>query len=104
MLAPVHSEEENDFITSLAQNSTFWIDGNRNCSRNCFWQWSGLNQKISYFNWRKGEPNNYGPGPENCILVLGTGYIYKVNEYGVWNDVSCYARYGFVCSTAVSFI
>ena len=95
------SKEENDFITTLSPKSSVWIDGKKNCSSgNCFWQWSGLNQKISYFNWRRGEPNNKG-GIEDCIT---NGYEFEVNDYGVWNDRSCDARYGFVCRTAVSFI
>ena len=94
----MHSEEENDFISSLSpQGSLFWIDGKRSCDRSdCPFHWSGQNQKISYNNWRQGEPNN-DRGNEDCIAV-GWGK-------NLWNDVKCSVNWfaGYVCKK-VSFI
>lgn len=48
---------------------------------------------FTYTAWRKGEPNNDGPG-EDCVQVN------KSTDAG-WNDHNCDVHFNFVCETII---
>ena len=52
------------------------------------WRFSSDETKVSYFNWRNGEPNN-GGGNEDCVV------IYRSD--GKMNDGPCTHKTSFVC-------
>lgn len=52
-------------------------------------RWSD-GSKLTYANWRPGEPNNFF-GNEQCVNIW---------EEGKWNDNSCHMSFGFICSIA----
>uniref|UniRef100_G1QFQ7 C-type lectin domain-containing protein n=1 Tax=Myotis lucifugus TaxID=59463 RepID=G1QFQ7_MYOLU len=43
--------------------------------------------RLTYSNWKKDEPNDFGSG-EDCVILL---------KDGIWNDVSCSASFVAVC-------
>ena len=51
-------------------------------------------EKISYDNWYKNEPNDWGKGGEDCT---------ELNRFGKsqqWNDIACSHSKPFVCELA----
>ena len=49
---------------------------------------------ITWKNWNKNEPNNYGKG-EDCVHI--TNGLYGPAAGGLWNDLSCARKLAFVC-------
>uniref|UniRef100_A0A8C9DNB1 Mannose-binding protein C n=1 Tax=Prolemur simus TaxID=1328070 RepID=A0A8C9DNB1_PROSS len=44
-------------------------------------------ERLTYSNWKNGEPNDFGSG-EDCVILL---------TEGIWNDVSCKSSFLAVC-------
>lgn len=87
-LASVHSEEENVFVASLA-NEESWIGGH-DIYKDGHWAWSD-GSPFDYQNWNVGEPNNY-ENDEDCLE------IHHSSTYGKdWNDEWCSDKLNFVC-------
>ncbi|XP_038071983.1 mannose-binding protein C-like [Patiria miniata] len=87
MAAP-RSDQENDFLASLAQGSEIWVactDRRQEGEWECEGSQDG--QEI-YTNWRMGEPNNYGRR-EDCIKIR------SVDKK--WNDTPCERMLLAVC-------
>ena len=87
MAAP-RSDQENDFMASLAPGSTIWVactdrrqEGDWECDG---WQ----NEGGSYINWSDGDPNN-SDSNENCASLIP--------ESLKWNDVVCAHTFFAVC-------
>ena len=88
-LATVFDQDVNNFVSSLAKGSQFWIGGRRSGDDNWNWTQTG----TEYQNWAAGEPNNWG-GEEDCVQM---GYpLFQNHE---WNDQKCSVQIGFVCQT-----
>lgn len=98
-LTGIRNSAEQNLVTEASSyfgGIEFWTGGyDPNLDGN--WIWQDTSQKFStgfaslntlvvprgvYTNWNGGEPN--GQGSEPCV----EGY-----PNGVWNDISCYARY-----------
>nr|KAF6304050.1 hypothetical protein mMyoMyo1_012837 [Myotis myotis] len=43
--------------------------------------------RLTYSNWKKDEPNDFGSG-EDCVILL---------KDGIWNDISCSSSFMAVC-------
>ncbi|MEJ0073423.1 MAG: lectin-like protein [Candidatus Saccharibacteria bacterium] len=96
-LATITSPDENSFIktklsgnawlgasddgTFLGEGNWEWTDGPEAGDNFCTGDHNCAPNDDSYVNWAGGEPNNNGPGPENCMET----YI----SDGTWNDLSC---------------
>ena len=89
VLATVFDQDVNNFVTSLAKGSQFWIGGRRSGDE---WKWT-QSTGTEFENWASGEPNNWG-GDENCVQM---GYPLFQNHK--WNDQKCSVQIGFVCQT-----
>ncbi|XP_038074023.1 CD209 antigen-like protein E [Patiria miniata] len=89
MAAP-RSDQENDFLASLAQGSDIWVactDRRQEGEWECEGSQDG--QGI-YTNWKMGEPNNAGSeGSEDCIKIR------RVDKK--WNDIACERMFLAVC-------
>nr|XP_023023075.1 macrophage mannose receptor 1-like [Leptinotarsa decemlineata] len=89
-LAELRCEYENDDLYKLMSEKgtqPYWIGGKRKAGEQ--WKWSN-DEPITYFNWRKGEPN----GAKNstyCLEVIISG------KKLVWNDNYCSSKRHFVC-------
>ena len=95
-LASVHSLEENDFISGLADGE-YWIGAN-DMKTEGQWVWSD-GSALGYTNWFAGEPNDSSPpyyGREDCMH-------YRKYSSGrkQWNDQNCDKTYNFVCKIVV---
>merc|ERR550534_3220049 len=51
------------------------------------WGWSD-GSTIKYYNWRQGEPNNWGGQVEDCVEQLNDGQ---------WNDELCNQTVPYIC-------
>ena len=87
-LASVHSEEENIFVASLAEE-TIWL-GHHDLHQEGQWTWTD-GTEFSYSNWGKGEPNNAGNN-EDCMEIHS-----PTSEAKQWNDDLCTKEAKFVC-------
>ena len=63
-----------------------WIGANDR-RREGRWIWSD-GCPLSYRRWNRKEPNN--SGNEDCGHLI-------TNRNGLWNDIKCHTRMGFVC-------
>ena len=91
-IVTVNSEDENDFLTDIAElfvdagyTNYWWLGYTDQGSEGDFYWASG---SSSYENWNSGEPNN--SGNEDCVE------LYPFGE-GRWNDISCWDTNYFVC-------
>ncbi|XP_061627195.1 type-2 ice-structuring protein-like isoform X3 [Phyllopteryx taeniolatus] len=85
-LASVHSDDENAFIRTLTQGTT-WLGGS-NCQTTGAWLWMDGTQMLFRF-WCPLKPDN---DLTQCCLQTNTG----VNK--CWDDVPCSAALPFVCA------
>ena len=51
---------------------------------------------ITWKNWNKREPNNWGKG-EDCVHIANGLY----GRGGLWNDLNCARKLAFVCEKAL---
>lgn len=59
-----------DMYISFAAGYGYWIGLNDQINQNTF-LWSD-GSPVVYTNWAAKEPNNYGRGTEDCVLMLRT--------------------------------
>ncbi|XP_056310819.1 ladderlectin-like [Danio aesculapii] len=87
-LASVHNKVENDFLLSLAGDSTrCWIGGyDAEDAENWFWS---DGSPFGYTNWCSGEPNN--KNTEHCLEINWTA-----NH--CWNNTPCSSTQGYICA------
>merc|ERR1719312_1353044 len=93
-LASVHSEEENIFVASLAEE-TIWLC-HHDLHQEGQWTWTD-GTEFSYSNWAKGEPNNAG-NSEDCMEIAS-----PTSEEKQWNDDVCTKQAKFVCKLSRGF-
>ncbi|KAM9750923.1 galactose-specific lectin nattectin-like [Menidia menidia] len=91
-LASIHSAEENKFLSDLVLRVTgvrryTWIGGFDAVGEKT-WLWSD-GSPAKYFNWSKGQPDNYG-GNEHCLDMNFGGPF--------WNDRPCDHKIHFLCA------
>ena len=93
-LASIHSEEENDFVSEYATNSTsaaawFWIGANDLMDKGQI-VWSD-HSVFNYSTWQIGEPNKGAWEIEDCVQISYTKFK------GHWKDTKCLSTSYFVC-------
>ncbi|MEJ5252670.1 MAG: PEP-CTERM sorting domain-containing protein [Chthonomonadetes bacterium] len=88
-LATVHSEAENNVITSLLTLPA-WLGGYQpegELAPNANWRWV-TGEPWTYTNWYPGQPNdNLGPGSEQYLVIYTNG---------MWHDYPNGTRPSFV--------
>nr|XP_023014521.1 macrophage mannose receptor 1-like [Leptinotarsa decemlineata] len=93
-LVSIQTKEKNDAINSVLQksgaNEYYWTSGNRIADEKT-WIWPP-SEKITYFNWDQGEPNNLRTH-ENCLEVFKSGTDTK------WNDDPCDQKNLYICES-----
>ncbi|XP_055995966.1 macrophage mannose receptor 1-like isoform X2 [Ostrea edulis] len=97
ILATINSREEQNFIVTLIPKTGYgyWIGLNDQINQNTF-LWSD-GSPVVYTNWAAKEPNNYGRGTEDCVLMLRTN--------GQWNDAVCQnPADGFICKKPMTLM
>merc|ERR1711915_516334 len=83
----------NNFIAFVFTDQNIWLGGRR-VNRGKTFRWDD-GQSFSYTNWKSNEPNNAGPGVEDCIVTN-----WYNNGEGRWNDWSCNKAAETVCQVA----
>lgn len=76
--------EENKAIREVAKGNAF-IGITDEVTEGQFMYVTG--GRLTYSNWKKNEPNDYGSG-EDCVVIV---------DDGVWNDISCQSSFIAVC-------
>lgn len=82
----------------------FWISATRfldvNITNECTklpipstndWIWFTTGERITYFNWHIGEPNNIYHHGELCVDLKKDNKIWK------WVDKTCWDKINFIC-------
>ena len=94
-MVSIHSEEENEFVSTLTGRRNAWLGGFRTAPgpvdpkpwpdpmNNEQFVWID-GTMLDYSNWGSYQPNNY-KGLEFCLLM------YERNK---WNDQKCNNHYG----------
>ncbi|XP_008848050.1 mannose-binding protein A-like [Nannospalax galili] len=83
-VATPRNAEENKAIQDVAKDNAF-IGITDEITEGQFKYVTG--GTLTYSNWKKDEPNNYGGG-EDCAIIL---------KEGIWNDISCNTPFLAVC-------
>ena len=85
-LATPRSYKENKFLTDMFPDKHLWIGINDIDSEGNFISVDG--HKVSYFRWKKNEPNNKN-NKEDAVHIH--------SDKGFWNDVGKETKFEFVC-------
>ncbi|XP_044521699.1 mannose-binding protein C [Gracilinanus agilis] len=88
-IATPKNSEENKAIQDLANGISTFLGITDTVQEGQFTYLTG--GRVTYTNWKKDEPNDYGPG-EDCVLMQNNG---------LWNDISCTASLLAVCELLV---
>ncbi|XP_037352387.1 mannose-binding protein A-like [Talpa occidentalis] len=88
-VATPRNAEENRAIQAVATDTAFLgiTDGE---TEGQFMYLTG--ERITYSNWKKEEPNDFGSG-EDCVIMH--------KKDGMWNDISCSSSFQVVCEFPV---
>nr|XP_006132086.1 C-type lectin domain family 4 member G isoform X1 [Pelodiscus sinensis] len=82
----IDNEQEQEFLAKNAKGKQYWI-GLHDINNEGTFIWVD-NNPLSYSNWNRGEPNDYGGG-EDCVMMF---------RDGKWNDMPCAAsEEGWIC-------
>ncbi|KAG5865469.1 hypothetical protein JTB14_023584 [Gonioctena quinquepunctata] len=96
-LVSIQTKVKNDEINSLIQKSgviePFWTSGNRIADGKT-WVWLN-NEKIEYFNWNQGEPNNF----ENIEYAIE---VFKAGADTKWNDTPLDFKNRYICESIIT--
>ena len=65
-----------------------WLDAT-DSAREGTYRWMATNERLSYTNWRPGEPSASGNPGEDCVVMYSSD--------GEWNDVGCGSRRSSAC-------
>ncbi|XP_069131035.1 perlucin-like protein [Argopecten irradians] len=93
-LAIVTSDDEFNFLKSTiihrnGQRNQYWIDGTDEEVEGV-WRWASIDQKITYFNWGRGQPDQTQHA--NCLhLWSGSGFQTA--------DGVCETHLNFICQS-----
>ncbi|XP_070546835.1 C-type lectin lectoxin-Lio2-like [Ptychodera flava] len=90
-LATLNDAVEDAFVRDVVAEakSLPWI-GLNDKGREGIYRWDS-GEKVEYYKWAPGEPNN-NFGNQDCVCLWGTG-----NYRGRWSDRKCRLKYGYVC-------
>ncbi|XP_074977645.1 C-type lectin domain family 4 member G isoform X2 [Caretta caretta] len=73
----IDNPQKQEFLTKNTNGKQYWI-GLHDVSNEGTFIWVD-DSSVSYSNWDRGEPNNFGSG-EDCVMML---------KDGKWNDAAC---------------
>ncbi|KAL3836018.1 hypothetical protein ACJMK2_021471 [Sinanodonta woodiana] len=98
-LLSITSQSEQSYIAGRLRSKmsqVYWIGVNDHGTEGG-WRWSN-GDPYFYFNWAKGEPNDYGNG-EDCGSIIA-----ESEEKYRWNDMPCNNTFGYICKKHASEI
>ncbi|KAK3582967.1 hypothetical protein CHS0354_027082 [Potamilus streckersoni] len=96
-LLSITSQSEQSYIAGRLRSKmsqVYWIGANDHGTEGG-WGWSN-GDPYFYFNWAKGEPNNYENG-EDCGSIIA-----ELEESYKWNDMPCNNTFGYICKKHAS--
>ncbi|KAG6922175.1 C-type lectin domain family 4 member G [Chelydra serpentina] len=73
----IDNPQKQEFLTKNANGKQYWI-GLHDVGNEGTFIWVD-DSPVSYSNWARGEPNNFGSG-EDCVMMF---------KDGKWNDATC---------------
>lgn len=96
-LAEIDDEAEGQFLKEEAMyvQDNLWLGGS-DIVKEGDWHWVTSKKKIStgsFTDWPSGQPSN-GHGGEGCL------HFFDRLQYR-WNDISCAAKYGYICEMQI---
>ncbi|XP_054436403.1 mannose-binding protein A-like isoform X1 [Pteronotus mesoamericanus] len=83
-VATPKNAEENEAIQGVAKDNAFLGITDEVTEGQFVYVTGG---RLTFSNWKKGEPNDFGSG-EDCVIL---------KDDGEWNDISCSSSYLAVC-------
>ncbi|RWS21511.1 aggrecan core protein-like protein [Leptotrombidium deliense] len=82
-MVSIHSLEENEFLSTLADNNWYWIGLIRVKKGVNQFEWSNGNN-VNFLNWGNNQPTNLNDDATKCVQSGGNDRK--------WIDFSCYAN------------
>uniref|UniRef100_A0A665UEP5 C-type lectin domain-containing protein n=1 Tax=Echeneis naucrates TaxID=173247 RepID=A0A665UEP5_ECHNA len=92
-LVSIHSQEEEEFLSTYTKGSSKWIGLKHNPTEGGY-SWSD-GTPLSHTNWGSGEPNNHDNREECVEMVSSTN-----GTISWWNDLNCDAHQDWICMIA----
>lgn len=87
-MAMPESDADNRFFADLIGYGKYdlWIPASDAGTEGVFLNMND-ESALSYTNWNKNEPNDYGSGENFVHMILTDGNSYDGNRNGLWNDI-----------------
>ncbi|WAR04183.1 MRC2-like protein [Mya arenaria] len=89
-LVSIESASEQSYVAGKVQSLNslaVWTGANDRATEGG-WQWIG-GAPFAFFNWADGQPDGAGGNGTDCVAMF--------TQTGLWDDLDCSARNGFVC-------
>jgi len=99
VLASIHDESTNSFLTQLTERKEAWVGGYRTGKMNDDFSWVD-GSSWDFINWKIHQPDNAN-SKENYVMInfriKSEKRQNKQVAYGLWNDAQEKWKIGYVC-------
>ncbi|XP_060939362.1 C-type lectin domain family 6 member A-like isoform X2 [Limanda limanda] len=91
-LVVINNQKEQEYVTNGIRSyfgHSDWVKGSwiglTDIVKERTWVWINNVTEVEKRYWKAGEPNNHGPGGEDCLCIIYA----STNPWGTWVDAKC---------------